>query len=92
MIAFFTGSILVSVGGDSGMSAAQTGLDRAVRFYPDGFSKIHESISNLIKGDVDDNKKWTAKDDFWMPLLEHFVFATMFWGFTILALIKIVGV
>jgi len=90
MIAFFTGSILVSVGGGGNISVAQTGLDKAVRFYPSGFVIIHDSISSLINGKTIENKTWNAKDDFWLPLVEHFVFAIMFWGLTMFTVSKLI--
>ncbi|RXK03655.1 hypothetical protein CRV02_00215 [Arcobacter sp. CECT 8989] len=92
MIAFFVGSILVSVSGKADMTVAQEGLDRAVRFYPDGFVHIRESINNLINEKVIENKNYDSKIDFWMPLLEHFIFAFMFWGLSLLMFVKILQV
>ena len=79
----FATSVLISVGGETNMSIAQNGLNRAVKFYPDGFIIINDSINELINGNTIENKRWNPKTDFWWPLMEHLMFASVFWLITI---------
>ena len=83
MIAMFIGAVLVSAGGGLNMNTASAGLDRAVRFYPEGFSKIDDSISQLVSGNMAPSRNWNPVEDFWYPLVEHIVFALLFWVMTL---------
>ncbi|NOR58172.1 MAG: hypothetical protein GQ474_06590 [Sulfurimonas sp.] len=91
MLFIFTSYILLSASNGSSLGRAEAGLNRAARFYPDGFSQINLSINNIIKNETAPIVKNEFKSDYLLPLITHLAFALIFWFITLLAVAKAVS-
>lgn len=91
MIALFIGAVVVAAGGEGDLSVAQLGLDRAARFYPEGFINIRQSLSSIASGNINRRASWTPGNEFWKPLFIHLASAFVFWGITAISLISLVA-
>jgi hypothetical protein len=90
MIGLFIGAVVVSSGSNSNMNVAQLGLDRAIRFYPEGFKNIHSSLTSIVNQETSHNASWSPADDFWRPLAIHVVSVALFWGITVFSIVSLV--
>lgn len=89
MIALFIGAVIISAGGEATMHAAEFSLDKAARFYTDGFKAIHQSISSIINRNINRHISSDPINEFWRPLAIHMASVILFWGITVGSLIKV---
>lgn len=92
MISVFVGTVLVAAGEEGNMSTAQVGLDRAARFYSNGFLKIRTSMREIQQGSIKPHKYHSPKEDFWQPLAIHLGSSVLFWSITMAGFVGIFNV
>ena len=83
MITVFVISVLLSVTKGSSMGSAEHGLNVAVTFYIDGFTKIFNSINNIIDGKPSEQNSKLMDKDLLKTMFINIGYTVIFWFSTL---------
>ncbi|WP_455756389.1 hypothetical protein [Sulfurimonas sp.] len=83
MITIFVISVLLSVTNGNSMGSAEHGLDAGVTFYINGFTKIFDSINNIINDNPSKPNTKLTDNNSLQTILIHLAYTFIFWLSTV---------